>query len=149
MNRDAIFGDLFRKTAVARFAITFSTLLKSGVSALEGLAIVGTVVNNRVLAHTLETVRRRVMEGADISTPIKKSGVFPPVVGYMIAIGEESGQLEGILDRVSEAYEEEVEIATQRLMALLEPLIIVVLAGVVAFIVAAIIWPVLKMSTLR
>jgi len=147
--RIPVFGDLFRKTAVARFAITFSTLLKSGVSALEGLAIVGTVVNNRVLAHTLETVRRRVMEGADISTPIKKSGVFPPVVGYMIAIGEESGQLESILDRVSEAYEEEVEIATQRLMALLEPLIIVVLAGVVAFIVAAIIWPVLKMSTLR
>jgi general secretion pathway protein F len=147
--RVPVFGDLFRKTAVARFAITFSTLLKSGVPALEGLGIVAQVVNNRVLAVTLRTVRRLVTEGADISTPIKRSGVFPPVVGYMIAIGEESGQLENILDRVSEAYEEEVEIATQKLMALLEPLIILVLAVVVGFIVAAIIWPILKMSSIR
>jgi general secretion pathway protein F len=144
-----VFGDLFRKTAVARFSITFSILLKSGVPVLEALGIVQRVVNNRVLAHTLELVRKRVMEGTDISTPIKKSGVFPPVVGYMIAIGEESGQLEGILDRVSDAYEEEVEIATQRLLALLEPLIIVAIAGVVSFIVSAIIWPILRMSTLK
>jgi len=144
-----VFGDLFRKTAVARFAITFSILLKSGVPVLEGLGIVQRVVNNRVLARTLELVRKRVMEGTDISTPIKKSGVFPPVVGYMIAIGEESGQLEAILDRVADAYEEEVEIATQRLLALLEPVIIVVIAGIVAFIVSAIIWPILRMSTLK
>ncbi len=144
-----VFGDLFRKTAVARFGITLSTLLKSGVPVLEGLMIVARVVNNRVLARTLKTVRKRVTEGADISTPIKQSGVFPPVVGYMIAIGEESGQLENILDRVSEAYEEEVEVSTQKLMALLEPIIIVVLAVVVGFIVAAIIWPILKMSSIR
>jgi general secretion pathway protein F len=144
-----VFGDLFRKTAVARFAITFSILLKSGVPVLEALSIVQRVVNNRVLARTLEAVRTRVMEGTDISTPIKKSGVFPPVVGYMIAIGEESGQLENILDRVSEAYEEEVDISTQKMLALLEPIIIVNIAGVVAFIVSAIIWPILKMSTLK
>jgi general secretion pathway protein F len=144
-----VFGDLFRKTSVARFAITLATLLRSGVTILDGLGIVQKVVDNRVLAHTLGRVRKLVLEGADFSTPVKKSGVFPPVVGYMIAIGEESGQMETMLDRISEAYEEEVEISTQRLMALLEPIIIVLLAFVVGFIVAAIIWPILKMSSIR
>ncbi|MHC4780713.1 MAG: type II secretion system F family protein, partial [Planctomycetota bacterium] len=146
--RIPVFGDLFRKTSVARFAITLSTLLRSGVTVLDGLEIVRKVVNNRVLANTLTRVRKLVMEGADFSTPVKKSGVFPPVVGYMIAIGEESGQMEKMLDRISEAYEEEVEITTQRLMALLEPIIIVILAVVVGFIVSAIIWPILKMSSI-
>ncbi|MCI0339954.1 MAG: type II secretion system F family protein [Planctomycetales bacterium] len=142
-----IFGLLFRKQAVSRFAVTMSTLLKSGIPVLEALQIVQRIVGNSVIARTLAEVRERIIEGADISTPLKKSGVFPPVVGYMVAIGEESGRLEEILTKIAESYDEEVELATQRLTALLEPVIILLLAGVVAFIALSVIQPVLELGT--
>ncbi len=141
-----LFGDLFRKVAVSRFAMTFSTLLKSGLPALECLRIVRTVVQNQVLADTLEQVHGRILEGTDIATPMKKSGVFPPVVGYMIAIGEQSGQLEDLLDRIGTAYEEEVELATQKFTSMLEPALIVVMALVVAVIVLSVLLPMLQIS---
>ncbi len=144
-----IVGPLFRKTAISRFALTFSTLLKSGLPALKGLEIVGKVVDNVVLEETIQQIHDRIIEGADISTPLKQSGVFPPVVGYMIAIGERSGRLEEVLDRIAEAYDEEVEIAAQKLMALLEPIFIVILAIVVGFIVMSIIIPILDLSKIR
>ncbi|RKY16622.1 MAG: type II secretion system protein GspF, partial [Planctomycetota bacterium] len=130
-------------------ALTFSTLLKSGLPALKGLEIVGKVVDNVVLEETIQQIHDRIIEGADISTPLKQSGVFPPVVGYMIAIGERSGRLEEVLDRIAEAYDEEVEIAAQKLMALLEPIFIVILAIVVGFIVMSIIIPILDLSKIR
>lgn len=141
-----VVGDLFRKQSVSRFAMTFSALLKTGVPAVKCLEITQNVVNNRVLSQVIGDVRDRIMEGADISTPIKRSGAFPPVVGYMIAVGEQSGQLEEILDRISEAYDEEIDIATQKATALLEPLLIVGLALVVGFIVLSIIWPIMEIS---
>ncbi|MFA4986103.1 MAG: type II secretion system inner membrane protein GspF [Candidatus Brocadiia bacterium] len=144
-----IIGPLFRKTAVSRFALTFSTLLKSGVPALKGLEIVGKVVDNVVLEETIAAVHDRIIEGADISTPLKQSGVFPPVVGYMIAVGERTGRLEEVLDRIAEAYDEEVEIAAQKLMSLLEPIFIVVLAIVVGLIVMSVILPILELSRLK
>ncbi len=149
MLRIPLFGELFRKQAVARFAMTFSILLKSGISVLDGLDIVRRVVSNRLLSKTLENLRTRIMEGTDIATPLKKSGVFPPVVGYMIAIGEESGQLEDMLVKISDAYEDEIELTTQKMMALLEPAIILSLGGMVAFIAGSIIWPILEMSKIR
>lgn len=144
-----VMGELFRKTSVARFAMTFSILLRSGISVLDGLDIVRKVVNNRLLAKTLAELRIRIMEGTDIATPLKRSGVFPATVGYMIAIGEESGQLEEMLEKIAESYEDEVEIATQKMMSLLEPMIILVLGGLVAFIAGSIIWPILEMSKIR
>ncbi len=141
-----VFGDLFKKIAVSRFAVTFATLLKSGLPALESLRIVRDVVNNQVLADTLDEVHANILEGTDISTPIKRSGVFPPVVGYMMSIGEQSGRLEELLDRIAAAYDEEVEIATQKFTAMLEPILIVVMAGMVGFIVAAIMIPLLQIS---
>ena len=141
-----VFGDLFKKIAVSRFAVTFATLLKSGLPALESLRFVRDVVNNQVLADTLDQVHANILEGTDISTPIKRSGVFPPVVGYMMAIGEQSGRLEELLDRIAAAYDEEVEIATQKFTAMLEPILIVVMAGMVGFIVAAIMIPLLPIS---
>ncbi|MCA9317230.1 MAG: type II secretion system F family protein, partial [Planctomycetes bacterium] len=107
------------------------------------------IVNNQVLARTLDTVQKRIVEGADISTPLKKSGVFPPVVGYMVAVGEQSGELEGMLEQVAAAYDEEVEVQTQKVTSLLEPLIIVAMAGVVGFIVISVMLPILRMSNLR
>jgi general secretion pathway protein F len=139
-----LFGQLFKKQSVARFATTFSTLLKSGIPALECLKVLRAIVDNALLAKTLDEVAERIVEGADIATPLKNSGVFPPVVGYMIAIGEQSGQLEDILDKVSEAYEEEIDVTTQKVTALLEPIIIVIMAVVVGFIVLSVILPLVQ-----
>jgi general secretion pathway protein F len=141
-----ILGDLFRKTAVSRFAVSTSTLLKSGVPVLEALTIARDITGNAVVAKVLDTVHTRIVEGTDIATPIKKSGVFPPVVGYMIAVGEQSGQLEDMLDRVAEAYDEEVTVTTEKVTSLLEPVLIVSMAAVVGFIVISIMQPILKIS---
>ncbi|MBI3817617.1 MAG: type II secretion system F family protein [Planctomycetes bacterium] len=146
MLRVPVFGDLLKKQAIARFSTTFSTLLKSGVPVVQCLEISGRIVNNRVLQAVIEDVRAKILEGADIATPIKRSGVFPPVVGYMIAVGEQSGQLETILDRISENYDEEIDLATQRATAILEPLLIVGMAIIVGGIIFAIILPILQMG---
>jgi type II secretory pathway component PulF len=86
----------------------------------------------------------RIVEGADIATPIKRSKVFPPMVGYMIAVGEQSGQLEDVLDRLAETYEEELDLAIQKLTASIEPIIIILLAVVVGFIISAVLLPLLQ-----
>jgi len=145
--RIPVLGDLFRKQAIARFSTTFSTLLKSGVPVVQCLEISSRIVNNRVIQNVIDDVRHKIMEGADIATPIKRSGEFPPVVGYMIAVGEQSGQLEQILDRISTTYDEEIDLATQRATALLEPLLIVSMAGVVGFIIFSIILPILQIGS--
>ncbi|MGE0712756.1 MAG: type II secretion system F family protein [Planctomycetota bacterium] len=139
-----IVGELFRKQSVARFAHTFATLLRSGVQATECLRILANVVDNKLLGRTLLEVRERIIEGTDISTPLKKSKIFPPVVGDMIAIGEESGQLEELLERIAETYDEEVDLTSQKVTSLIEPIIIVLMATVVGFIVLAIILPLVQ-----
>lgn len=139
-----VFGILFKKQSVARFATTFATLLKSGIPALECLRILREIVDNALLAKTLDAVHDRIVEGADIATPLKNSGVFPPVVGYMIAIGEQSGQLEDILEKISDAYDEEIDVTTQKVTALIEPVIIVFMAVVVGFIVLSVILPLVQ-----
>ncbi|HIN80816.1 MAG TPA: type II secretion system F family protein, partial [Planctomycetes bacterium] len=146
--RVPVIGTLIQKQAISRFAVTFSTLLKSGLPALESLNIVRKIVNNALLSKTLGEVADRILEGADISTPIKNSRMFPPMVGYMIAVGEQSGELEDILDRISETYEEELDLAMQRLTALIEPVIIILLAVVVGFIIMAVLLPLLQFSEL-
>jgi type II secretory pathway component PulF len=145
--RIPVFGSLFRKQAVSRFAITFSTLLASGIPVLQALGIVKMIVDNKVLENTIDEVHSRIMAGTDISTPIKKSGVFPPVVGYMIGIGEESGRLEDMLEKVADAYDEELEIATQKMTSVLEPIMILVLAVVVGFIVLSAILPIMEIAS--
>jgi general secretion pathway protein F len=145
--RMPIFGDVLRKAAVSRFAITFAVLLRSGMTALESLRIVKKIVGNRALQQVIQGVHDSIVEGTDISTPIKKSGVFPPVVGYMIAVGEQTGELESLLERVATAYDEEVEIALQRMTGLIEPIMIVFMAVVVGGIVSAVIIPLLQMSS--
>ena len=144
--RIPVVGPLMRKAAISRFASTFGTLLESGLPVLDALSVVRRVVGNALLADALETVRLRVAEGADIATPLKKSKVFPPVVGYMVSVGEESGRLEVLLKKTAESYDEEVEIAAQKMTALLEPLMIVVMAVIVGFIVLAILLPILQIS---
>jgi len=141
-----IFGPLFSKQAISRFAMTFSTLLKSGLPALDSLKIVSLVVNNAKLTQVINDIHGRIIEGADIATPIKKSKVFPPMIGYMVAVGEQSGQLEDVLDRISESYEEELDLSIQRLTSLIEPVIIIFLAIIVGFIIAAVLLPLMDFS---
>ena len=141
-----ILGDLFRKSAVSRFCTTFATLLKSGIPALQALTIVKGIVGNVVLARVVDEIHQKIVEGADISGPVKKSGVFPPVVGYMIAVGEQAGTLEEMLERVAEAYDTEVEITSQKVTSLIEPILIVALSLVVGFIVVAILLPILQIG---
>jgi general secretion pathway protein F len=146
--RIPVLGNLIKKASISRFAMTFATLLESGLPVLEAMGVVRKVVDNELLAITLDTIRQKIAEGADIATPLKQSKVFPPVVGYMISVGEESGRLEELLKKTAEAYDEEVEVAAQKMTALLEPLMIVFMAVVVGFIVLAILLPILQMSNL-
>ena len=144
--RVPVLGELLRKAAVGRFTRTLSTLLQSGVPVIQSLGITEKVVGNRVISDATATISQRVVEGADISGPLKQSGAFPSVVGYMVAVGEQSGDLEQMLDRIAVAYDEEINVVTERLTALLEPIMIVLLAGVVGYIVYAIVQPILEIG---
>ena len=141
-----VFGDLAKKQAMARFSITFATLLRSGVPALQAIQVTKMVLDNVVLQGALQTVHDRVVEGTDIATPMKLSGVFPPTISYMVGVGEQAGNLEEMLERISATYDEEVDLATQKLTSILEPVIIVMLAVVVAGIVIAIVLPLLQLQ---
>lgn len=141
-----VLGELLRKAAVSRFTRTLATLLQSGVPVIQSLEITRKVVGNRVIADATGHIQERVVEGTDMSTPLKASGAFPSTVGYMVSIGEQSGELEEMLDRIAKAYDEEIDVVTERLAALLEPIMIVALAGIVGYIVLAIIQPILEIS---
>jgi general secretion pathway protein F len=141
-----VFGDLMRKQSMARFAVTLSTLLRSGVPALQAISVTRNVLDNKVLQLALQDVHDKVVEGADIATPMKVSGAFPPTVAYMVGVGEQAGNLEEMLERVAVTYDEEVELATQKLTSVIEPLIIVVLALIVAGVVVAIVMPLLQLQ---
>ncbi|MFZ9886929.1 MAG: type II secretion system inner membrane protein GspF [Myxococcota bacterium] len=143
-----IFGGLFRMIAVARFARTLGTLLNAGVSLLISLDIVRNVVSNDVIARAIDATKDAVREGEDIATPLKRSAQFPPMVVHMVAIGEKSGQLEGMLNRVATSFEHRVETRLKTLTSLLEPVMILGMAGVVGFIVFSILMPILQMNTL-
>jgi len=144
-----VIGDLLRKQAVARFTHTLSTLLQSGVPVVQSLEITRNVVGNRVLSDATETIRTRIVEGTDIGTPMRATGVFPPVVCYMVQVGEQSGELEQMLDRIGAAYDEEIEITTGRLTSVLEPILIIFLAVVVGYIVISIVLPILKVGQIQ
>lgn len=147
MLRVPLLGDLLRKAAVGRFARTLATLLESGVSAVQSLEITQRVIGNRIIADATGHIRTRILEGTDIATPLKASGAFPSVVGYMVSVGEKSGELEQMLDRIAAAYDEEIEVVTERFTTVLEPLMIVCLAGVVGFIVYSIVLPILQLGS--
>ena len=149
MLRTPLIGDMLLKRSVARFTRTLSTLLSSGVAAVQSLEITRKVVGNRVIADATEHIRTRILEGTDIATPLKATNVFPAVVGYMVAVGEQSGELEGMLDRIADAYDEEIDVVTERVTTILEPIMILVLAGVVGYIVYSIVLPILQVGSIN
>ncbi|MGH7899642.1 MAG: type II secretion system inner membrane protein GspF [Candidatus Binatia bacterium] len=146
--RSPVFGKLLQKIAVARFSRTLSTLLKSGIGLLPSLDIVKNIVDNRVLYEATEAARDAIREGQSIAPPLKKSGIFPPLMIHMIAVGEKSGQLEEMLFKTAETYEGEVDTSIATLTTLLEPVMIVFMGGVVTFIVLSILLPIFQMSQL-
>jgi len=144
--RMPVFGPLARKMAVSRFARTLSILTASGVPILKAMGIVRTIVNNEVLSKAIDDAAEAVGAGKSIAEPLAKSGVFPPIVTHMIAVGETSGKIEDMLQNVADAYDTEVENAVVALVSLLEPAMIIVMGGVVGFIVFAILLPIFEMN---
>jgi len=143
-----VVGRLVRMIALSRFSATLSTLLAGGVGLLMALEIVKNVVHNVIIADAIETARDSIRQGQSIAEPLRRSGVFPPLVTHMIAVGELSGELETMLRKVSEAYDHEVETTVGTLTALLSPVMILIMGGVILFIVLAILLPIFEMSQL-
>lgn len=136
-----VFGSLNHKIALARFSRTLGTLLVSGVPILQAMETVAGTVDNDILAEAIMHARARIREGDRIGDPLKKSGLFPPMVVQMISIGEESGALDSMLTKVAEFYESEVDAALESLTSAIEPIMIVLLGGIVCFIVVAMFMP--------
>lgn len=143
-----VFGDLTVKTESARFARTLSTLLAAGMPLIEAIEITGKTLDNILYKDALKEAVKQVQRGIALSVPLKNSGLFPPLVLHMLAIGEEAGDVEGMLVNVADYYDEEVQLTTETATSLMEPLITVVMAVVVVAIIAAIYAPILDMYSL-
>ena len=141
-----LFGKLARMVAIARFSSTLSTLLKGGVPLLSAMDIVKNVVDNRVIRSILIQARENISEGQPLAAPLKESGEFPAMVTHMISIGEKTGELEAMLNTVSDAYDNEVNTTVNALTQVLEPLMIIIMGISVGFIVMAIILPILDLN---
>ena len=141
-----IIGPLARQIAVARFSKTLATMLASGVPLLRALDIVKAILGNVVLTKVVEEAKESIKEGESIAAPLKRSGEFPPIVTHMIAVGERSGQLEQMLENVALAYDNEIDLKMGRLTTLLEPLMILIMGGSVAFVVFSILMPIMQMN---
>ena len=141
-----ITGKLLRIIVTTRFARTLAILLNSGIPLLRSMDIARAVVNNVVISGAIESAKEGVREGESIAEPLRRSEVFPSMVTHMIAVGEKTGELEGMLFKVSEAYDNEVETTISRITSLLGPLVILVLGAIVLFIVLAILLPMFEMN---
>lgn len=139
-----VFGDLLKKVAVARFTRTFGTLVKSGVPILNALDIVETTAGNAVLEQVVSVVKSEVTQGGTISDPLQRSQLFPAMVVSMISIGEETGELDAMLTKIADFYDVEVEAAVSTMTSLIEPLMIVVLGGLVGAVIVGMYLPMFK-----
>ncbi|MEN9722241.1 MAG: ral secretion pathway protein [Pseudomonadota bacterium] len=147
--RSPVFGPLVRMVAMTRFASTMGTLLGSGVPILTAMSIAKNLVDNIPIANAITKARDNITEGQSIADPLKRSGEFPPVVIHMIAIGEKTGELPGMLKNIAETYEEQVTAKIEGMTALIEPAMIIGMGLVVGFIVMAVFVPLLDISNLK
>jgi type IV pilus assembly protein PilC len=143
--RAPIFGNLLRKTAVARFTRTLGTLVSSGVSILEGLEITARTAGNRVIHDAVMESRASIAGGETIAEPLKRSGVFPPMVVQMINVGEQTGGLDEMLTKIADFYDDEVDQAVEALLSAMEPVMIVFLGGIVGGMIVAMYLPIFDM----
>jgi type IV pilus assembly protein PilC len=143
--RMPVLGDIIRKVAVGRFTRTLATLLTSGVPILEGLDITSRTSGNAVLEDVIRQLRRQIEEGKTFSEPMKQSGFFPPMVIQMVSVGESTGELDNMLVKVADYFEEEVDTVVANLLTIMEPVIMVILGVVVGTIVIAMYMPLFKL----
>ncbi len=141
-----LIGDLITKVAVARFARTLGTLVTSGVPILQALKITRETIGNEVVQNAVDAVHDSVQDGGTIAAPLDESKVFPAMVVNMIDVGEETGALDSMLMKVADIYDAEVEAAVDAMLALLEPMIIIVLGGIIGFIVVALYLPIFTLG---
>ena len=140
-----LFGKLTVKTACSQFARTMSTLLMSGISTIDALETTSKIVNNIHYTNAMLKAREEVMKGVPLSEPLEASGIFPPMVYHMTGIGEETGNVEEMLEKMADYYDEEVEMTTQSVLAAMEPSIILFMALIIGTLVIAVIWPIASM----
>ncbi len=143
-----VFGSLFHKLALARFARNLSGLLRAGVPILSALEITGDTVNNGVMGNALDDVRDSVKEGEAVSAPLENHSIFPPMTVQMLSVGEETGQMDLMLEKIAEFYDQEVRATTESLTAMLEPLMIAVLGGIVGAMVISLYMPMFEIFEL-
>lgn len=143
--RVPILGDLLRKSAVARFTRTLGTLLSSGVSILDGLEITAKTAGNRVIHDAVMRSRSSIAGGETIAEPLKQSGVFPPMVTQMINVGEQTGTIDEMLEKIADFYDDEVDTAVEALLAAMEPMLIVFLGVVVGGMIVSMYLPIFDM----
>jgi type IV pilus assembly protein PilC len=143
-----VFGKLFQKIALSRFSRNLGTMLKSGVPILQSLEIVADTSGNVVLARATRDVQESVRSGESLTGPLANHAVFPPMVVQMMAVGEDTGALDDMLHKIAEFYDQEVEATTESLTALIEPIMIAVLGGIVGSMIIALYMPIFKVFDL-
>ncbi|OGR41615.1 MAG: pilus assembly protein PilC [Elusimicrobia bacterium GWA2_61_42] len=141
-----VFGLLLKKVAIARFTRTLGTLIKSGVPILQGLETVAKTSGNKVIERAINSSRDSIKEGGRISDPLKKANIFPPMVIQMISVGEETGGLDTMLNKIADFYDTEVDTAVKGLTSMIEPLIMIVLGVVIGTIVIAMFMPMFSLG---
>jgi len=139
-------GELMRQNIVGRFTSTLASLIRSGMPMADSLQVVAEVTGNAVMAHAVRQARERIIAGADVATPLRDSKVVGPAVAHMISVGERSGELETMLVTVAESLEENADISIQRISTVIEPVIIVVMAVIIGFIILAVMMPILQVA---
>ena len=146
MLKAIVIGDLLRKVAVAKFTRTLGTLITSGVPILDGMDVVAKTAGNRVVEEAINNTKQSISEGKTIAAPLEESGVFPPMVCQMVAVGESAGSLDSMLEKIADFYEEEVDAAVDAITALIEPAMMVFLGGTVGTMLIAMYLPIFKIA---
>ncbi len=144
--RMPVIGNIITKVAIARFSRTFSSLMSSGVSVLEALEVTGKAVGNKVIQKELMEVAEQVKNGQPLGKQLLEAKFFPPIVGQMMSVGEETGKIDQILVKVADFYEEEVDTVIDSLASIIEPVMIIILGGVVGLIAASVMGPIANLS---
>lgn len=142
-----LFGALYLKMICVRFCRTLGTMLESGLTMMRALDVVKTVIQNRVIEEAMEDVKTGVRRGRDLATPLRETKLFPPMVVHMVDLGQRSGNIESMLLKVAETYDEDVELTVNGIVSILEPLMVVFMGGFVGFLVLSILLPIFQMST--
>jgi type IV pilus assembly protein PilC len=145
--KSPVFGPLLKKVAVAKFTRTLSTMMGSGVPILEGLNIVSKTAGNVIVENAIMKTRQSISEGRTIAEPLAETNIFPSMVVQMIAVGEATGALDAMLEKIADFYDDEVDVAVEAMTALLEPFMMVFLGGVVGGMIIAMYLPIFKMAS--